>query len=218
VSELGIAADRIDVIAYGLGACAATSPLPESELRERHGLAERPVVLAVASDLPHKNLGALIDAAEQIPAQRRPVIVIAGPGTDGQRLRDRVHAAGLEGDVRLLGFVAADELEGLYAIATCVVLPSLYEGFGLPVLEAMSRGIPVACSDIPAMRAAAGDAALGFAPDRPQDIAGSLERLIGDAALRSRLAEAGRARASLFSWTTAAEQTLQCYRRALAAG
>ena len=66
--------------------------------------------------------------------------------------------------MRLLGSLAAAELEGLYRLADCVVLPSLYEGFGLPVLEAMARGVPVACSDIPALREVAGDAALPFSP------------------------------------------------------
>jgi glycosyltransferase involved in cell wall biosynthesis len=215
VRDLAITPDRIDVIPYGVGARAAPSPVPEGELRQRHRLGTSPVVLTVASDLPHKNLGTLIDALGLIPARQRPVLVIAGPGTDGPGLRARARDAGVHDDVRLLGFQPAEELDGLYALATCLVLPSLYEGFGLPVLEAMTRGIPVACSDIPAVREASGDAALRFAPDRPADIASAIQRLTEDAELRRRLAEAGRQRAGLFSWARAARDTLSSYRRVL---
>lgn len=218
VRELSVAPDRIDVIPYGVGTRPAAFPAAEQELRQRHRLGTRPVVLAVASDLPHKNLGALIEALGLIPAQRRPVLVIAGPGTDGARLRELARAAGRQDDVRLLGFRPARELEGLYALATCVVLPSLYEGFGLPVLEAMTRGVPVACSDIPSLGEAAGDAALRFAPDQAADIASAIQRLIEDPALRRRLVDAGLRRARLFSWTQAAQATLDCYRRTLAPG
>ena len=93
------------------------------------------------------------------------MLVIAGARTDSGRLAGRARAAGLEEDVRLLGFQPPDALEGLYRLAAAAAFPTLYEGFGLPVLEAMSRGIPVVCSDIPPVREVAGDAALHFAPE-----------------------------------------------------
>ena len=97
--------------------------------------------------------------------------------------------------VRFLGWVDDDELEGLYRAATCFVFPSLAEGFGLPVLEAMVRGTPVACSRIGPLEEVAGEAALYFEPTDVEDMARAIESLLADADLRTRLAEAGRERA-----------------------
>jgi len=119
-------------------------------------------------------------------------------------------------DVRGLGSVAPAELDGLYALAGCVAMPTRYEGFGLPVLEAMVRGAPVACSDLPVLREVAGTAALYFDPAAPAEIAAAIGRLLGDGALAARLRELGRARAAAFSWAAAAQATLESYRRALA--
>jgi glycosyltransferase involved in cell wall biosynthesis len=218
IDRLGIAGDRIDVIPNGLGATLDPIPVPEREVRERHRLGTRAVVLAVASDLPHKNLDALVAALAFIPRVRRPILVIIGPGTDRERLQARARQAEVEEDVRLLGFRPAAELEGLYALASCAVLPSFYEGFGLPVLEAMSRGVPVACSDIPALREVSGDAALHFDPARASEIAAAVDRLIVDRELARRLADAGRRQAARFSWRTTAKATLATYRRALGDG
>ncbi len=215
VRELGVAPERIDVVPNGMGAHLADLTVAERELRARHRLDARPVVLTVASNLPHKNLGVLLQALGLIPSARRPMLVLSGPGTDGDALTTQARNAGLQEDVRLLGFRPPEELEGLYALAACAVLPSLYEGFGLPVLEAMARGVPVACSDIPALREVAGESALRFAPGDPSQIASTIERLLDDGPLARQLAAAGRGQAALFSWTRAAEATLDCYRRAL---
>jgi glycosyltransferase involved in cell wall biosynthesis len=215
VRDFGVPAERIDVIPHGLGARRAPAPVPEAQLRTRHRLAERPVVVAVGTDLPHKNLGALLDALALIPPGQRPVLVLAGAGTDGPRLTAHAREAGVSDDVRLLGFAPGGELEGLYAIAAGAIMPTLYEGFGLPVLEAMDRGVPVACSDIPVLHEVAGDAALFFGPRRPQEIAGAIARLVADGDLRARLVDAGRRRAAQFSWDRAAQMTLATYRRAL---
>jgi glycosyltransferase involved in cell wall biosynthesis len=116
--------------------------------------------------------------------------------------------------VRFLGWTDGAELEGLYRAARCFVFPSLYEGFGLPVLEAMARGVPVACSNRSALPEVAGDAALLFDPEDVAAIADALERLLTDDALAQRLGEAGREQAQQFSWRRAAEGTLASYRRA----
>ncbi len=216
--KLGIAPDRIDVIPNGVRLPDAAERPSTGELRARFGLGDRPVVLAVGSDLPHKNLDRLLDAMALVPEARRPVLVLAGPGTDGPRLLEKSMAPGVSGDVYLAGFVAAADLDGLYALAELVVLPSLYEGFGLPALEAMARGVPVACSDIPQLREVTGDAALHFAPERTPDMAAAIELVLTHEGLRRRLASAGVARAAAFTWRRAAEQTLTSYRRALASG
>ncbi len=119
--------------------------------------------------------------------------------------------------VRFLGWVDDATLDGLYRAATAFVLPSLAEGFGLPVLEAMLRGTPVACSRTSSLPEVAGDAAEYFDPLDVDEIAATLERLLADSELRDRLRTAGLARAANFSWETAAVATLASYERALEA-
>jgi glycosyltransferase involved in cell wall biosynthesis len=132
----------------------------------------------------------------------------------------RAHALrlGLGSDVRFLGWVTAEELEGLYAVAAGFVFPSLAEGFGLPVLEAMARGVPVACSGRGALAEVAGDAALLFDPESEPAIAAAVRRLIDDRPEARRLAAAGRRRAERFSWRATASATLASYAHAIAYG
>jgi glycosyltransferase involved in cell wall biosynthesis len=216
IGPLGLPADKIDVIPNGIAGPTA-DPVGETVLRERQRLGDRPVVLSVATALPHKNLGELLAAIALIPPDRRPALVLVGAGTDGRELAARAETAGVTGDVRLLGYQPPEVLEGLYRLAACIVMPTLYEGFGLPVLEAMVRGVAVACSEIPTLRELAGDAALYFKPRAPE-IAAVIRRLVGDSMLRARLGEAGRVRAERYSWQRAAEATLGSYRRALDRG
>jgi glycosyltransferase involved in cell wall biosynthesis len=213
---LGIAADRVDVVPLGFGAGARAAPLSEAEVRARLGVGDRPIVLCVAAKRPHKNLLRLIGALAAIPADRRPVLVIPGYHTAHENeLRARASELGVVGDVRLLGWIEPAELEGLYAAAACFVFPSLIEGFGLPVLEAMSRGVPVACSGRGSLAEVAGDAALRFDPESECEIAAAIERLVTDRDEAARLQTAGRARAAQFSWSATAAGTMAAYRRAL---
>lgn len=216
-AHLAVRPERIDVIPNGAGS-EAPEAVPESGLRERLGVDGRSVVLSVSTALPHKNLDTLLEALALIAADKRPLLVLVGAGTDGPVLGEQARRLGVESDARLLGYQTPTALEGLYRLADCVVVPSLYEGFGLPVLEAMRRGVPVACSDIPALREVAGDAALRFSARRAAEIAAVLERLTTDGALASRLSQAGLEQAARFSWQRAAEATLESYRRALSAG
>jgi glycosyltransferase involved in cell wall biosynthesis len=213
VAGLGAARERIDVVPNGVRP-VSRSPATDG-MREHHGLGQRPVALAVATNLPHKNLGVLIEALALLAPEERPTLVLVGHGTDAEALRARVAAAGLTDHVRLLGGRSIEELDSLYALATCLVLPTLHEGFGLPVLEAMARSLPVICSDIPALREVAGNAALYFDPRSPEHIATRMVEVITDQALADRLRELGRARAGAFSWSAAAEGTLASYRHAL---
>ncbi len=150
VELAGIGRERIDVVPLGLGTPRRAAPLGEGEVRARFELGDRAVALSLSAKRPHKNLGALIDALALIPTARRPLLVIPGyPTWHEQELVQRARAAGVSADVRLLGWLAGPELEGLWALAKAFVFPSLYEGFGLPVLEAMARGVPVACRTPP---------------------------------------------------------------------
>jgi glycosyltransferase involved in cell wall biosynthesis len=206
---LGTPAEKIDVVLSGPGLDIVAAPTPEPELRERLGLGGGPLVLSVSARRPHKNLGRLIDAMRGLDA----TLVVPGypTGLDAA-LRDHAGSA----DVVFTGWLSDADLEGLYAASTLMAFPSLAEGFGLPVLEAMRRGLPVACSNTTSLPELAGDAALTFDPEDTEQITAAVSRLLADASLREALAERGRARAATFSWERAARETVASYRRALA--
>jgi glycosyltransferase involved in cell wall biosynthesis len=207
--------ERIDVIPEGIG--QAPGGAVAAAAKESLGAGERHVVLSVSAKRPHKNLARLIEALAAIPAERRPLLVLPGyPTPHEQELRSLAAARGVTDDVRFLGWVSASELDELYAAADCFVFPSLYEGFGLPVLEAMARGVPVATSGRASLAEVAGDAALTFDPEDEASIVSAIECLLGNGELRDRLSRAGRERAGAFTWQRAAELTIETYRRALA--
>jgi glycosyltransferase involved in cell wall biosynthesis len=217
VAVLGIAAEKIDVVPLGLGAVRRVEPPPEREVRERFDLGARRVVLSLSAKRAHKNLLALIAAMARIPASERPVLVLPGyPTAHEDELRARAHALGLDEDVRLLGWLEQREVEGLWAVADAFAFPSLYEGFGLPVLEAMARGVPVACSNASSLPEVTGDAALLFDPRDERQIADAVRRLLSEPELAARLRARGRERARRYTWERTAHATLESYRRALA--
>ncbi len=209
-------AGRIDVVPLGVRVPAKREQRSEAEVRERYRLGDRALVLCVSAQRPHKNLLRLIEAIALIPEPERPALVIAGYPTPHEReLVARAAELRVSDDLRLIGWVDDADLEGLYAIAAAFVFPSLYEGFGLPVLEAMARGVPVATTDRGSLPEVAGDAALHFDPLDPGAIAGAIRRLLSDRELAERLRESGRDRAERFSWAATARGTLEVYRRAL---
>jgi len=203
VSLLGIPAERIDVVAHGAD-LPDTSPTAPAELRERLGLGARPVVLTTGGTRPHKNIRRLVDAMAGLDA----VLVVTGYATPEDATLDG------PGVVRT-GQLSQADLEGLYALAEVVSYPSLAEGFGLPVLEAMARGVAVACSAGGALEEVAGPAAVLFDPRSTDAIREAVGGLLGDAAERERRAALGRARAASFTWERAAEATADVYRRAV---
>jgi glycosyltransferase involved in cell wall biosynthesis len=212
--HLGTPLDKVDVVP--LGVTPAPPPQPVPGLRARIGLDERPVVLSVSAKRPHKNLPRLLRAVAAIPAERRPALVVPGyPTTHEAELRALADELGIE--VAFPAWLPGEDMEGLYALASCVVFPSLYEGFGLPVLEAMARGVPVATSNRSSLPEVAGDAALLFDPTDVDAIRDAIERLLTDPAERERLRAAGRARAARFTWERTAELTTASYERALRA-
>jgi glycosyltransferase involved in cell wall biosynthesis len=217
VGRLGVAPERIDVVPHGLGRPAVVAPTPPAELRRRLELGARRVLLCLSAKRPHKNLAALLDALARIPAERRPVAVLAGYRTPYEaELRRRAEELGVAADVRFPDWLPDADVEGLFGLADVFAYPSLYEGFGLPVLEAMARGVPVACSRGSSLTEVAGDAALLFDPGDVEDMRGAIERLLGDEAERERLRAAGRARAATFTWERTARLTLESYGRVLA--
>lgn len=214
--HLRVAPDRIDVIPEGIGAEQRSTPTAEPEIRHWLYAGSRPLVLSVSAKRPHKNLARLISAVAAIPHARRPLLVIPGyPTPYEQELRAHIAKLDVEDDVRLLDWIQPAQLEGLYSAAACLVCASLHEGFGLPVLEAMARGVPVACSARGALREVAGDAALLFDPESVSQITAAIELLVAGGHEPQRLREAGLARSARFTWTATATGTVAAYERAL---
>ena len=165
-------------------------------------------LLCVSTLHPHKNLPRLIRAYGRKKRDFR--LILAGlRGFHAEAIERLIEDLKLQDSVRITGWVPREELYSLYARARAFVYPSTFEGFGMPVLEAMAAGVPVACSDIPPLREVAADAALFFDPLNEDDIASGIERVMSDASLQERLTTAGRERARPFTWVRCAEQTLK---------
>jgi glycosyltransferase involved in cell wall biosynthesis len=217
VRHLGMSRERIDVAPLAARIPQDVSATPEPELRTRLDLGERPLVLSLSAKRPHKNLARLFRALAAMAKESQPTLVVPGyPTPHEQELVEVAAELGIADLVRMPPWLPAEDLEGLYLAATCMVFPSLYEGFGLPVLEAMARGLPVACSNRSSLPEIAGNAALMFDPEDIHAIRTATERLLADTELRDRLQEAGRSQAAMFSWARTAELTVESYRRALA--
>lgn len=215
-ATLGLPAGKIDVTHLGMRpGDPKAPPTSETELRARLGLGNAPVVLTVGQKREHKNQLGLIRA---LPCLDGAVLVLPGAPTPHEAVL-RAEAARLDLDDRVVfpDWLSPADLEGLYRLAHCFALPSFEEGFGLPILEAMGRGVPVACSNASSLPEVAGDAAELFDPAEPEDIARALRAVLGDERRRAELRRRGLERAGQFPWRRTAEATLDSYRRAIAA-
>ena len=214
ITSLGVEAERVDVVPLGVRE-PSVAPTGEDELRGRIGIGPGPVILCVAQKRPYKNLESLVRCVATLRDIGIQLVLPGAPTSYEEELR-RLAAELLVSDrVHLPPWVSDAELERLYRMAACFVLPSRMEGFGLPVLEAMVRGVPVACSNTWALPEVAGDAGLLFDPDDQESINAAVGRLVGDRGLATELGERGRQRAQRFSWRRTAAGTLATYRRAI---
>jgi glycosyltransferase involved in cell wall biosynthesis len=197
-----IPAARVIVIAHGVEPAFARLDRSRTES----------YLLCVSTLHPHKNLPRLIRAYGRKKRDFR--LILAGlRGFHAEAIVQLIEEMGLRESIQITGWVPREELYSLYERARAFVYPSLFEGFGMPVLEALAAGIPVACSDIPPLREVAGSAALFFDPLSEEAIAGALDRVTTDTVLRQRLSVAGPERARPFTWARSAEQTLQVLRQ-----
>jgi len=212
VEIAGIPADRVVSVLMGIDVDRfRPQPGPaDATLAERLSLPERYVVYP-ANLWPHKNHDLLVDALAQVEDRDLHLVLTGQHYGRGDTLRERARRMGVEGRVHHLGFLAADDVPALYRGASAMIFPSLYEGFGSPPLEAMACGCPVASSTRGSLAEVIGGAALTFDPESVEEIAASIARLAEDQELRSRLREAGLARASGFTWEAAARRHCELY-------
>ena len=212
----GVDRSIVDVVPHGRKAIRPVDDATVERVRDEHGLRGQRVILNVAAKRPHKNQEILVRALAELPADR--VLVLAGhPEPYVDVLRETAAALGVADRVRLPDHVDNDELEALWKIADVAAFPTLGEGFGLPVIEALDRGLPVACSDLEVLTEVSGGLAHPFDPRDAPDVARAIETAFAEAGDRTR-EEARRAHAATFTWARAAELTWASYDRAISAG
>lgn len=210
VQVLGLAPEKITVIHSGVPhAYFEVEPALVDAVRKKYSLA-RPYVLFVGTIEPRKNVSLLLDAFESLPSsiRERYQLVLAGsPGwASGNTMRRLQH-------VRYLGYVPEDLMPGLTAGATTFVYPSLYEGFGFPVVQAMAAGVPVITSNGSALAEVAGGAALLVDPRSQSELHHAMSRMLTSEGLRMALGAAGKAKAERFHWERCAERSVKFFER-----
>lgn len=207
---LKLSPSKLSVIPLGVSEHYSPRAREDSpQLLERLGI-ESPYILNVTNFRPHKNAVTLVRAfAELAPKEPELSLVLAGRHADSvDEIVALVERHGLQGRVHLTGSIPDVDLPALYAGARIFAFPSRYEGFGLPVLEAMASGVPVICSSSSSLPEVAGDAAILVEPDDASAWRDALERLAADASLRARLRRAGLERAQKFTWRRSVAQIL----------
>jgi len=218
VERLQIPADRIDV--------THQAARPEFYRREMLTVHEtfrainmpEQFFLFVGTLEPRKNVSTLLEAHMRLPAPIRrayPLVLVGAWGWKNEALDSALQAGQAAGDVRVLGYVGNETLACLYSACTALVWPSLYEGFGLPPLEAMACGAPVVVSDVASLPEVVGDAGVRLDPLHVESWTEAMRRMVEDPAWRGQWSEKGLARAATFSWQRCAAQTLETYRRAI---
>jgi glycosyltransferase involved in cell wall biosynthesis len=208
--RLGIAPDRFIVAHHGAGRPPDVEPAPEDEVRRRYGLKRPRIVLCVGAKRPHKNQELLVRALDHLPDDVG--LVLAGHAEPYEaKLQELVASGGHADRVSMPGYVPDADLESLWRLAGCIAFPTLGEGFGLPVVEAMGRGVAVACSDIDVLREVGGDVAHYFDPHDPAGAAAAITAAMDD----PDAAERGRSHAAAFTWENSARVTFEAYERAL---
>lgn len=199
---LHVEPSRIRVVHHGV------RPMPQA----RPARTKEQMILSVGAIQRRKNIVRLVEAFEQLAPGWK--LALAGSfGFDSEAARQRIERSPRKDDIQVLGYVTDTALEDLYQRASILAFPSLDEGFGMPVLDAMARGVPVLTSNVSAMPEVAGDAALLIDPTEVQSIADGLQRLASDSALRDTLIRAGLARAREFTWEKSVDATWKIYEK-----
>jgi glycosyltransferase involved in cell wall biosynthesis len=216
INEFCVNPDKLAVVPL---ATTLANKTPDLEALHELGIS-RPYVLFVGTHEPRKNLMRLITAYSRVGASLRDnnlLVIVGGKGWGGTNPRQIAADLGLENNVRVVGFVSDATLAALYVKALCLVLPSIYEGFGLPLVEAMSYGIPILTSNNSAMPEVAGDAALLIDPLDVDSIKLGLTHIMIDENMRNRLATNARKNSERFNWNTSAEKLVDIFKDSVVA-
>jgi len=215
VELLDVPAERIDVVYAGVEErFRPQADKAVDAVKARYGI-ERPYVLGLGTLQPRKNFARLIEAfalARERAGIPHALVIGGGEGWLSRGIHETIDRLGLREDVRLIGFVDDQDLPALYTGADLFAFPSLYEGFGIPVLEAMGCQTPVVTSRASSLPEVAGEAALLIDPTDVEELADALVRGLGDSELRDRMVLAGKGQVDRFSWRAAAQSLLQVYR------
>ncbi len=198
---LGIDRARIRVVPHGVRAPIHSTSTPRDN-----------IILFVGALQIRKNVERLVEAFEGLPKDWRLVLAGAQNGFGASRILERIERSSSRDRIRIAGYVSGAELERLYSTAAILAFPSLDEGFGIPVLEAMAHGLPVVTSNRSALAEVAGDAALLVNPEDAGQLEAALVRTIHDSDLRVRLIERGLGRASLYTWERTVRMTYEVYK------
>ncbi len=219
VEMYGISRDKIDVVYPGKDeAFRVMDPEKGRALLERKYSLNRPFLYYPAGLWPHKNHGNLLEAIKLLNEEHRlPFdLIFSGLSMNGlEKLKMKIDEMGLKDHITFLGFLPSEELPLFYNMAAMLVFPSLHEGFGMPVIEAMACGCPVACSRTSALPEVVGDTAVTFDPSSPEEMSNVIWNLWEDEGKRNAMKERGLKRAEAFSWEKTAEKTLDVYERTL---
>jgi glycosyltransferase involved in cell wall biosynthesis len=219
VEKYGINPDKFDAIPIGCG--EEYRSINDSEklagIQSKFGL-DRPFIYYPAASWPHKNHKRLL-AAVQLLRERNHfdgALVLTGIAKQSHdAVLGEINRLGLSGMVKILGYLPREELPYLYNLATLLVFPSLFEGFGIPLVEAMACGCPVVCSNVTALPEVAGEAGILFDPLSTEDMADKIWSVWADEREQQRMREAGFERVKSFSWESIARQTLDVYKKAV---
>jgi len=214
--DLRVPLENIDAIPLGPGAAIGAAPTDEAELRAKLTLRAGPIVLAVSALKEHKNVGRLVEAMGLVRKSVPDAVLVvpANPTPLQTQLEKRASELGIPEGVVFPGWVSEADLEALYRYASCLAFPSLREGFGLPILEAMRRGLPVVSSNTSSLPEVGGDAVLYFDPYRIEEMANAVSRVLRDRGLAAELERKGTDRQRMFTWRRTAEDTIASYERA----
>jgi glycosyltransferase involved in cell wall biosynthesis len=214
VSRFAVDEKKVKVVHHGLDK-RFIEDVPADELmatRERFRLPTS-FLLFVGAQVPRKNLVRLVEALKIIHLNGLwiPLVLVGPGGEDSEAIRSKAEHLGIGRWVISTGYLEERDVRNAYRLATAFVLPSLCEGFGMPLIEAMASGIPVAASQVSAIPEVCRDAAVYFRPDNAESMAEKVAAVVEDETLRQRLIEKGKKRAQDFSWGKAAAQTLAFY-------
>lgn len=215
IDFFGVENDKVSVAPLGYN--EQFRPRQETETRDvlnKYQLKWRSFFLYTGTIEPRKNILTLLKAFDSLPTNDKralPLVISGYKGWENEELFRLFRKGESEGWLKYLGFVPGKELPHLYSAANCFVFPSIYEGFGLPVLEAMASGTPVICSDATSLPEVGGGAPLMHSPEDVDTLTAHLKLMIEDADEKSRMTALGLARAQQFSWSRCADKTIEAY-------